>query len=57
MIERLDTPAEATPGGPDEEQGDDGEEDLAAGPISIAVDLNEAEPDAAPAPDAAAVAS
>ena len=52
VIERLDTAAEET-GGPDEEQGDDGEEELAAGPISIAVDLNEAEPDAAPAPAAA----
>ena len=53
VIERLDTAAEET-GGPDEEQGDDGEEDLAAGPISIAVDVNEAEPDAAPASAAAA---
>ena len=49
VIERLDTTAEETTGGQDEEQGDDGEEDLAAGPIAIAVDINEAEPDAAPA--------
>ena len=54
VIERLDTAAEETPGNQDEEQGDDGEEELTAGPISIAVDLNEAEPDAAPAPAAAA---
>ncbi|MEO6321864.1 MAG: RNB domain-containing ribonuclease, partial [Polaromonas sp.] len=49
VIERLDTAAAATTGGQDEEQGDDGEEELAAGPISIAVDINEAEADAAPA--------
>ena len=50
VIERLDTAAVQATGGQDEDQGDDGEENLAAGPISIAVDVDEPEPDTAPAP-------
>jgi exoribonuclease-2 len=53
VIERLDAVAEASVDALDSDQGDDGEEDLAAGPISIAVDLSEPEPEAAPAPAAA----
>ena len=47
VVERLDTEA---PDAADE--GDDGEEELAAGPISIAVDLGEPEPASEPAPAA-----
>ena len=53
VIERLDAVAEEATGAQEADQGDDGEdgeEDLAAGPISIAVDINEPELDAAPAP-------
>ena len=52
VVERLDAPAEALAGLADAgaEDGEDSEEDMAAGPISIAVDLGEAPADAEPAP-------
>ena len=48
LIERLDAGADAQPG--NEEDGGDDDEDAAAGPISIAVDMNDTE---APAADKA----
>jgi len=55
VIERLDETSQAAPEGLDADQGDEGEEeDLAAGPISIAVDISE--PDAEPAAAAPAAA-
>jgi exoribonuclease II len=54
VIERFDAQIEEAAGAQEAEQADDGEEDLAAGPISIAVDVNEPELEAAPAPVAAA---
>ena len=49
VIERLDETSQAAPEDLDADQGDEGEEELAAGPISIAVDISEtdAEPAAA----------
>ena len=52
VIERLDLVADASLEGVDED--DEGEEDLAAGPISIAVDVNEPAADAAGGVTAAA---
>ena len=55
VIERLDETSQAAPEDLDADQGDEGEEeDLAAGPISIAVDISE--PDAEPAAAAPAAA-
>jgi exoribonuclease-2 len=54
VIERLDETSQAAPEGLDADQGDEGEEELAAGPISIAVDISE--PDAEPAAAAPAAA-
>ncbi|CDS53676.1 Exoribonuclease II [Polaromonas sp. CG9_12] len=54
VIERLDTVAEASPELQDNDAGEDGEDEIAAGPISIAVDMDEAQADAEPAPAAAA---
>ena len=48
LIERLDAGADAQPS--NEEDGGDDDEDAAAGPISIAVDMNDTE---APAADKA----
>ncbi|MDB5930777.1 MAG: ribonuclease [Polaromonas sp.] len=54
VIERLDT-ADAAAAALQAEPGDDGEEeDVAAGPIAIAVDISEPVPDAEPIPAAAA---
>ena len=53
VIERLDAAAEEATNAQQADQennGEDGEDDLAAGPISIAVDINETQPDAAPVP-------
>ena len=52
VIERLDTVAEACAAQEADagNDGDDGEEDMASGPISIAVDVSEPALDAAPAP-------
>ena len=52
VIERLDAVTESSAQLPDsgqDDQGDDGEEELTAGPISIAVDVSEAPADAEPA--------
>ena len=49
VIERLDTPAEEATPLQNGDEGEDGEDELAAGPISIAVDISEAEPEAATA--------
>ncbi len=54
VIERLDTVAETSAEAQDSDAGEDGEDEIAAGPISIAVDMNEAQADAEPAPAAAA---
>jgi exoribonuclease-2 len=55
VIERLDTAAEAAAEAQDSDAGEEGEdEDIAAGPISIAVDIDEPQSDAEPAPVAAA---
>ncbi|WP_029526084.1 ribonuclease catalytic domain-containing protein [Polaromonas glacialis] len=54
VIERLDTEALDASGALPADEGDDGEEELASGPISIAVDMDEAPADAEPAPAAAA---
>ena len=40
VLERLDAPKA---GASAEEEGDDGEEEVVAGPIAIAVDLNDSE--------------
>ena len=59
VIERLDAEIQAVPGGQDASQGDiredndDGDDDLAAGPISIAVDVGEPQADAQALTDAA----
>ena len=53
VIERLDAPTQAVPENQDADQGDDGEDDLAAGPISIAVDVSEPQAEAEPLPVAA----
>jgi len=54
VVERLDAPPAGAPGDtPDEESGADEEEEEVAGPIAIAVDVTDAEPDAG-APAAAA---
>ena len=47
VIERLDTEAEATNNAAQADDSDDGEEELSAGPISIAVDVSEPEPEPA----------
>ena len=52
VVERLDTEAPGADALPADE-GEDGEEELAAGPISIAVDLGEPEAASEPAPAAA----
>ena len=54
VIERLDTVVEASAELQDNDAGEDGEDEIAAGPISIAVDMDEAPADAEPAPAAAA---
>ena len=54
VIERLDTEALDASGALPADDSDDGEEELASGPISIAVDMDEAPADAEPAPAAAA---
>jgi exoribonuclease-2 len=57
VIERLDTVAEASAEAQHSDAGEDaedGEDEIAAGPISIAVDMDEAPADAEPAPAAAA---
>jgi exoribonuclease-2 len=46
VIERLDTEAEAASSAAQADDSDDGEEELAAGPISIAVDVSEPAPEA-----------
>ena len=53
VIERLDTEALDASSALPADDGDDGEEEIAAGPISIAVDMDEAPADAEPAPAAA----
>ncbi len=54
VIERLDQEAsQATAEDQEADQGDDGEEELAAGPISIAVDISDAPAHAEPAAAAA----
>ena len=53
VIERLDTEALDASSALPADDGDDGEEEIAAGPISIAVDVDEAPADAEPAPAAA----
>ncbi|WP_041376773.1 ribonuclease catalytic domain-containing protein [Polaromonas naphthalenivorans] len=53
VIERLDTEAEAASSAAQADDSDDGEDDLAAGPISIAVDISEPQADAEAAPAAA----
>ncbi len=50
VVERLDAPADSQAG--DEEELEGGEAELAAGPISIALDVDDAQPDAAQAPAA-----
>ncbi|MDB5742870.1 MAG: ribonuclease [Polaromonas sp.] len=50
VIERLDTAADASPEAQEADPGDEGEEEIAVGPISIAVDLGEPETAAEPAP-------
>jgi exoribonuclease-2 len=54
VIERLDAVAEESADAQEGAQEDDGEDELAAGPISIAVDISEQESDADPVPSAAA---
>ena len=53
VIERLDTEALDASSALPADDGDDGEVEIAAGPISIAVDVDEAPADAEPAPAAA----
>ena len=54
VVERLDTAADDSPVLADESADDDGEADMTAGPISIAVDVSEPVVDAAPPADAVA---
>jgi len=54
VIERLDMAADALAKVLDNDASEEGEDEVAAGPISIAVDMDEAQPDAEPAPVAAA---
>ncbi|MDB5846184.1 MAG: ribonuclease [Polaromonas sp.] len=54
VIERLDTEVLDASGTQPADEAEDDEEDIAAGPISIAVDIDEPQPDAEPAPAAAA---
>ena len=54
VIERLDETSQAAPEDLDADQGDEGEEELAAGPISIAVDISETDAEPAAAAPAAA---
>ena len=54
VVERLDTVVDDAAALVDEGVEDDGDAELAAGPISIAVDMSEADSDAAPPPGAAA---
>jgi exoribonuclease-2 len=54
VIERLDTEALDASGTQPADEAEDDEEDIAAGPISIAVDIDEPQPDAEPAPATAA---
>jgi exoribonuclease-2 len=49
VIERLDTEAEAASSAAQADDSDDGEEELSAGPISIAVDVSEPAPESAAA--------
>ena len=53
VIERFDAEALDASGALAADDSDDGEEEIAAGPISIAVDMDEAPADAEPAPAAA----
>ena len=53
VIERLDTEALDASSPLPADEGEDGEEEIVAGPISIAVDMDEAAADAEPAPAAA----
>jgi exoribonuclease-2 len=48
VIERLDDPADTSDDGPVDDAEE--EDDTVAGPIAIAVDVNEAPADATPAP-------
>lgn len=50
LIERLDSPEAQATGGGDEAPEEDGEDDAVAGPIAIAVDMNETDSATPPAP-------
>ena len=53
VIERLDAVVQASPEDQEADSGDEGDNELAAGPISIAVDISEPQADAEAAPAAA----